>query len=119
MPLSSQNRLTFNLSAQREAEITAQTIEDMITEMQEDIMRAFPHDQLPGTTKGTPEFRREYYVGITGEYDRPLLMDDDYLVKLRDGLAPLPMSPFWRQLTVFPDIDREIRNDYIKLMEEA
>lgn len=119
MPLSSQNRLTFNLSARREAEITAQTIEDMITEMQEDIMRAFPHDQLPGTAKGTPEFRRQYYAGITGEFDRPLLLDDNYLAKLRDGLAPLPMSPFWRQLTVFPDIYNEIRRDYMSLMEES
>ncbi len=118
--------ITFPLPADTENEILFDVAEQIKREIWDDIEAAFPEFRLPVALQPSRETRLNFYTngridalgmkqGGTEAVDYPFLRDRQYLKKLKDGLYPPLVSPFWADLVDLPPVFRFVQADFLRL----
>ena len=97
-----------------ERELMAEIAQELADEIKEGVLEAFPLDAVP----------YRVWRGATAHADISLIMDRDYLTKLRGGWPmPMPMSPLWFFLAQIPwlwdKVASAFREGYRRSFREA
>jgi len=105
----------MSLSAKRETEIADEEIqralEDenrLVAEMSKEGLIGDIH--LPG-----PQRLDRYWLVTPDLSDIPGLTDPEWESQIRQGFAPPPVNPYWRNLLRIPGLLKELSRDFIKL----
>ncbi len=116
MPLQT---LSFNLPGEDITAIWKQEVEDFLADFEETASNIFSDGIMPGTHRPPAKQRLMQYLQATDPQDFAKLFDEDYLLRLQNGLEAPPVSKFWlNQLSIRTSYDRN-RKDFIRLLTGA
>ena len=118
MARSPRVRLALGIDGLRMTELLEETIEHELDEAMRLADAVFPDDVFVGQTKLSSRQRFARAVMLTDPADFDSLQDEDYLKKLKKGLAPPLVSPFWRQLLAFPEEFSKERRAFLSKYED-
>lgn len=104
------------------ADMTAlmkETVNDLLAELQEMASQIYSDGIFPGTSPLPAKQRLVNYLTATDPQDYSKIFDEDYLLRLSQGLETPPISPYWlNQLSVRSSYDRN-RKDFVRLLTQA
>lgn len=107
--------IVFVLPADTENDIMFDVAERIKKEIWADIENAIPEFRLPIAVQPSRERRLELYTNTTDPIDFPFLRDRQYLKKLKDGVYPPLVSPFWLDLVDMPPVFEWVQRDFLRL----
>ncbi len=124
MPLQ---RLSFNLPGEIITDTWKRVVNEYMENFEEFAHSIWEDGVMPGTSPLPWKKRLVNYLIVTqdltrtpdGKNDLDRLVDDDYLLKLDNGLEHPPVNPYWlNQLSIRSSYERN-RKDFVRLLTGA
>ena len=107
--------IVFPLSADTENEIMFDVADQINEELWDDIEATFPDFHMPLAIQPSREALLASYTSVTDPIDYPFLRDRQYLKKVKDGVYPELVSPFWRDLVDMPPVFEFVQREFMRL----
>lgn len=110
--------LPLNLPGETMTELMKEAVAEMLAELEPLSREVYSDGVLPGTFHLSAPERLANYLNNTDPSDMELLIDDDYLLRLKNGLDRPPVSPFWlNQISTQGTYERN-RRDFVRLINQ-
>lgn len=110
--------LPLNLSGVRQTELIEEAVREIIGELEDWTGSVYADGILPGLKPLGAKERLASYLQQTDPADMELLIDDDYLLRLKYGLERPPVSPFWLNAVSSQGTFERMRRDFLHLMNQ-
>lgn len=110
--------LPLNIPGERQTELIEETVADLVKELEGWSDSVYSDGILPGTKTPMAKERLAGYYEMTDPADMELLIDDDYLLRLKHGLDRPPVSPFWLNAVSSQGTFERMRRDFLHLMHQ-
>lgn len=110
--------LPLNLPGETITEIMKQIVDELTQEFEVVAQSVYSDGVFPGVTHNGPQTIQDY-LEVTDPRDYRNIFDEDYLLRLENGLDAPPVSKFWlNQLSVRSSFDRN-RKEFMRLLTNA
>lgn len=110
--------LPVNLPGERQTELIEETVGELVKEFEDWIDNVYSDGILPGLKPLGAKERLAGYLNSTDPADYELLIDNDYLMRLQQGLDRPPVSPFWLNSVSSPATYDRMRRDFLHLINQ-
>ncbi len=110
--------IAFKLAPDTENRLLNMVAKDIVTDLPEDILTAYPKFQTPGMQEPSPTQKLATYTQNTVPEDFPLIRNPDYLKQYNKGLMPPPVSPLWNKALGMQPVFELMQKDFNKTYDQ-
>ena len=111
--------LPLDIEGEKVTNLIEETVLEMCEEFKDLISAVYSDGVFPGTKQLSAPQRLANYLEQTEVADFPKLFDEDYLLRLGNGLEAPPVSKYWlNQLSIRESYERN-RKDFLRLVTNA
>ncbi len=111
-------QLPLNIGGERQTELIEEAIKEILGEIENWSDSVYSDGILPGLKPLPAKERLANYYMNTDPADMELLIDNDYLLRLKYGLDRPPVSPFWLNAVSSQGTFERMRRDFLHLIHQ-